>query len=218
MLRDKASVLPVPMDLEQSVATEAVWPGKLGELPDRPLRLLWVGRFEHDKGGDGLLQILMRLEQDELDYELAVIGQQFRSSPDVFRQIETDFSHRLVQFGYMDDPRAYRALLRGADVVLSTALHEFQGLAVLQAVANGCLPVVPNRLAYPEIYPAQYCYDSNRDDPGLEARSAAHLIRELGEQLEEGGGQAPDISTYGTPRLAPRYREVLLAVAGVEDS
>ncbi|RLA59243.1 MAG: hypothetical protein DRR04_08970 [Gammaproteobacteria bacterium] len=144
VLRDKASVLPVPLDLERSVATEAAWPGKPGELPGRPLRLLWVGRFEHDKGGAGLLQILLRLEQGDLDYELSVIGQQFRHSPDVFRQIETDFSHRLVQFGYMDDPQAYRALLRGADIVLSTALHEFQGLAVLQAVANGCLPVVPN--------------------------------------------------------------------------
>jgi glycosyltransferase involved in cell wall biosynthesis len=218
ILRDKATVLPVPLDLEQSIATEAAWPGKPGELPDRPLRLLWLGRFEYDKGGEGLLQILERLEQDGLNYELAVIGQQFRSSPDVFRQIERGFSHRLVQFGYMDDPRAYRALLRGADVVLSTALHEFQGLAVLQAVANGCLPVVPRRLVYPEIYPTQYCYDSNRDDPGLEARSAARLIRKLGEQLEAGGVQAPDVSTYGTRLLTPRYREVLLAVAAAQDS
>jgi glycosyltransferase involved in cell wall biosynthesis len=218
ILRDKASVLPVPTDFGQSVATEAAWPGQPRDLPGRPLRLLWVGRFEHDKGGDGLLRILLRLERDGLDYELAVIGQQFRSSPDVFRQIETDFSHRLVQFGYMDDPLAYRALLRGADVVLSTAGHEFQGLAVLQAVANGCLPVVPRRLAYPEIYPAQYCYDSNRDDTCLEACSAVRLIGELREQLGEGPVQAPDISKYSMQQLAPRYREALLAVAGVQNS
>ena len=217
ILRDKASVLPVPTDFAQAVATEAAWPGQPGELPGRPLRLLWVGRFEHDKGGDGLLRILLRLERDGLDYELAVIGQQFRSSPDVFRQIETDFSHRLVQFGYMDDPRAYRALLRGADIVLSTAGHEFQGLAVLQAVANGCLPVVPRRLAYPEIYPAQYCYDSNRDDTCQEACSAVRLIGQLCEQLGEGPVQAPDISNYSMQQLAPRYREALLAVAGVQD-
>ena len=218
ILAEKASVLPVPLDLEQSLATEAAWPGTPGELPERPLRLLWVGRFEHDKGGAGLLQILQRLERDGLAYELAVIGQQFRNSPEVFRQIETDFTHRLVQFGYMDDPRAYRALLRGADLVLSTALHEFQGLAVLEAVANECLPVVPGRLVYPEVYPAQYRYHSSPDDSGQEAQAAVRLIRELGNQLAEGEVQTPDISSFSTQQLAPRYREVLLAVAGLKDS
>lgn len=222
ILRDKASVLPVPLDLGKSIAAEPAWPGKPGELTSRPLRLLWAGRFEHDKGGDGLLQILLRLEDDGLDYELAVTGQQFRNSPGVFLQIKTDFSHRLVQFGYLQSVHDYRALLRGADIVLSTALHEFQGLAVLEAVANGCLPVVPGRLVYPEIYPGRYCYDSNEDDPALEARSAARLIRELAEQLEQGTVQAPELSNcsahYSTHSLAPRYRELLLAVAGAQHS
>ena len=214
-LGDKASVLPVPLEINE---VEADWPGRSGDFPERPLRLLWAGRFEHDKGGDRLRHVLLQLERDGLEYELAVTGQQFRKSPEVFAQIKGEFSHRLVQFGYMESTEAYRALLRGADLVLSTALHEFQGLAVLEATASNCLPVVPHRQAYPEIYGSQYCYQSNLDNPGLEARSAARLIRDLAEQLEQGRALAPDVSAFFTEQLAPRYREVLLAVAGAQDS
>ncbi|MFT7132051.1 MAG: hypothetical protein ACI81O_000759 [Cyclobacteriaceae bacterium] len=42
----------------------------------------------------------------------------------------------------------YLALLGRSHVVLSTAIHEFPGVAVLEAVAVGCLPVVPDALAY----------------------------------------------------------------------
>lgn len=215
-LSDKSSVLPVPLDMEQGDLA-ACWPGNSGRQAKRPLRLVWSGRFEHDKAGDRLLLVLLQLECAGLAYELAVTGQQFRNSPDVFRRIEVDFSHRLVQFGFMEST-AYRALLRGADIVLTTALHEFQGLAVLQAVAAGCLPVVPDRLVYPEIYAAQYRYESHLDHPEREAHAAARLIETLALQLQEGAGSAPDVTAFSREWLAPSYRAALLAVATPQDS
>lgn len=216
-LADKSMVLPVPLDIREDEPT-ADWPGKSGVFPARPLRLLWTGRFEYDKGGERLLQILLHLERDGLDYELAVTGQQFRNSPEVFRQIQSQLSHRLVQFGYMQSTEDYRALQGGADVVLATALHEFQGLAVLEAVANRCLPVVPNRLVYPEIYPPHYCYESNLADPEQEARSAARLIHELAASLRHGAMPAPDVTAFAAEQLAPRYERVFLGLAGTQDS
>ena len=216
-LQEKAAVLPVPLAADLPVAGPAAWPGA-GQSTDRPLRLLWVGRFEYDKGGDGLLQILQRLESGELNYELAVIGQQFRNSPDVFGQIERDFAHRLVQFGYVESTRAYHGILRGADMVLSTALHEFQGLAVLEAVALGCVPVVPDRLAYPEIYPAQYRYASSPEDLCQEAAAAVDLIRIQSRGVEQGSVPAPDVATYTSEQLQPRYLQTLLATADTQHS
>jgi glycosyltransferase involved in cell wall biosynthesis len=215
VLRDKSAVLPVPLEPDGQAAQ---WPGQSGELPARPLRLLWVGRFEHDKGGDHLLAILLQLEQGDMPYELAVVGQQFRNSPDVYRQIATEFGHRIVQFGYVQPAATFKALLRAADIVLSTALHEFQGLAVMEAVASGCLPAVPRRQAYPEIYPARYCYASHPNDPELEARCAASLIRELALQLAEGSAQAPDVAHFSRRQLAPRYRDAFLALVGAQHS
>ena len=45
------------------------------------------------------------------------------------------------------------ALCTGCDWVLSTARHEFVGMAVTEALVAGCLPWLPSRLAYPELVP-----------------------------------------------------------------
>jgi len=218
VLEGKSVVLPVALELQSAEAVEPFWPdgaGVIGDYPDRPLRLLWSGRFEHDKGGDRLLLLLDELERSGLDYELALVGQQFRNSPAVFGQIERQFSHRLVQFGYLADPRDYRALLGAADLVVSTATHEFQGLAVLEAVASGALPVVPDRLVYPGIYPDHHCYPSDLGDAAAEARSAAALVQRLGQQLAQGAPCVPDVSAFDQKHLRPAYSGLFTAVAGL---
>lgn len=204
-MRRKSTVLPVPLGPGELAGGSAHWPGPGGDRPRRPLRLVWSGRFEYDKAGDRLLLLLRELASDGPDFELAVTGQRFRDSPPAFGEIERIFGDRLVHFGYLDSRRAYLALLRGADIVVATALHEFQGMAVLEAVAAGCLPAVPARQAYPEIYPAAFCYDSHPEDSAREARAAARLVRRLAAELAAGRAQAPDVSAYGAQALRPRY-------------
>ncbi len=61
----------------------------------------------------------------------------------------------MVQWGRLEDRADYAALLWAADVVVSTAIHEFFGVSVLEAVYCGCRPVLPRRLSYPELIPAE---------------------------------------------------------------
>lgn len=205
LLEKKSSVLAVPCDKPLAVETGEGSPWTQSGSGQRPLRLCWLGRFEHDKGPEGLLRILQRLEQEEFDYELAVVGQQFRRSPAVFGAIEANFQHRLVHFGYVESRAGYSALLSAADIVLSTSLHEFQGLAVLEAVACGCLPVVPDRLVYPEIYPPQFVYATDRDDCSVEAAAATLLILQLASSIHDGTITAPDVSVFNMAPLVPQY-------------
>jgi glycosyltransferase involved in cell wall biosynthesis len=209
-LRRKASVIPVPLCHDSGPVREdaSVWGALQAQMPRRDLHLLWVGRFEYDKGGDQLLLCLRELESRGLSYQLAVVGQQFRSSPAAFSTIENEFKHRLVQFGYLEDRRQYLATLAAADIVLSTALHEFQGLAVLEAVAAGALPAVPADLVYPEILPARNCYRTHPDEPGQQADAAADLIVELARQVEEGVADLPDVTRFSSASLVPEYREL----------
>jgi hypothetical protein len=56
-------------------------------------------------------------------------------------------------------------------VVVSTAIHEFFGVAVVEAIYGGCFPVLPDRLSYPELIPEAHqdiCLYSDFD--GLLAR------------------------------------------------
>ena len=54
----------------------------------------------------------------------------------------------------------YYDLLSRAKVVVSFALQENFGFSIAEAVYLGCVPVVPNRLVYPEFYSQQYLYDT----------------------------------------------------------
>ena len=210
-LRDKSLVLPVPLRSAAQSDVATCWPQRRAGTVSSPLRLLWLGRFEHDKGGESLLCTLRELERCGLDYELALVGQQFRESPAAFATIADQFTHRLVQFGYLPQRQDYLGWLAGADLVLSTALHEFQGIAVLEAVRAACLPVVPDRLAYPEIFEPRWCYPSAPERPAEEGAGAATLIIELAEALAGGEVRAPDIDRFALEQLRPEYARVLLA-------
>ncbi len=201
-LQSKAVVLPVPLLPAQQRPPEG---GNFAQWESGALRLLWSARFEHDKGGEGLYRLLQALEQMGTHYQLAVTGQQFRNSPPVFAQIQQRFSGRLVQFGFVARSEDYSTLQHEADVVISTALHEFQGLAVMQAVAAGCVPVVPDRLAYRETYAHEFRYPSCPDDPALEATGAAQLLSNIATQLPE----SPDLSAYTLSPLRVRYQRIL---------
>jgi glycosyltransferase involved in cell wall biosynthesis len=216
-LHERSGVLPVPLadssfgrDAGAVMDADHRW-GRCAAV--RPLRLLWSARWEYDKGPRRLLAILQELERRQLDYRLCLLGQSFRHTPREFADIGGAFGHRLVQFGYAASRGDYHAWLRSADLVLSTAEHEFQGLAVLEALAAGCLPVLPNRLVYPEIVPASGLYADAGDDIATEARHAADLIERQGAAITAGRGEVAPVDQYAWRALKGRYIDVLSSVA-----
>ena len=42
------------------------------------------------------------------------------------------------------------------DVVVSSSMHEFFGISVVEALSAGAVPVLPKRLSYPEVVPEQW--------------------------------------------------------------
>lgn len=214
----KSSVLPVPIGDElfgrprqvEAGCTHRLWNNRWkAESPGVPLRLIWVSRWEYDKGPAQLLAILDELESRDLDYQLCVLGERFRRCPPEFEVIEARFGHRLVQFGYAASRDDYVEWLRSADVVFSTALHEFQGLAILEAVASGCVPLLPDRLSYPELFEADYLFESFPEDPRREAVSAVDKLERLAGQLESGRRVCPAVSDFSASALRSRYESLL---------
>ena len=198
----KAKVLPVPLDLPVALQ-ENISPAMTGIVAHsvKRVKLVWSARWEFDKGPDRLFAILQALEKRNVDYEIAILGEQFRSTPKEFDQIKTQFSHRITQFGFAPSRADYLEFLASSDIVLSTALHEFQGLAVLEAVALGCVPVLPNRQVYPELFGDQYLYSSDLMDIGQEAERAVDLI----QAIMEHGMAVPEVSGYQSTNLLVGY-------------
>ena len=147
-VRSKSSVLPVGI--------EAVDLGRAAAVPPatEPPLILWNQRWEYDKRPDRFFQLLYRLEAAKIPFRLAVAGENFRNVPEEFEQAQRRLAARIVHWGYLPSRLEYEALLGRADLVVSTAEHEFFGISILEAVAAGAFPLLPQRLSYPELIPA----------------------------------------------------------------
>lgn len=120
----------------------------------RPVRVVWPHRWEHDKGPDELLELARRWTH-RLDLRWVILGQRFPAVPDAIERFAVEFADRIDHFGFETSRDRYLKRLLDADWVLSTARHEFFGIAVVEAMLCGCLPWLPPRLSYPELLPRE---------------------------------------------------------------
>ncbi|NWF35321.1 DUF3524 domain-containing protein [Mariprofundus sp. KV] len=195
-LEAKSSELPVPVD-------DICFRQKQGS-PDEPVILVWNHRWEYDKGPDRLHLLLKDLMHRGVDFRIHLLGQRFRRWPEAFDHIKEVFKAQILSWGYIEDRNDYLQVLQKSDIVFSTALHDFQGLAMQEAIACGCTPVAPNRLAYPEYIPANCLSGSYPEDPEQEASAMVEKIIELQTKPQQ-----LDITHRSWSNLADRYEMLL---------
>ncbi len=117
----------------------------------QPLTILWVSRWEHDKNPELFFAGLEEFAQRGIPFRLNVLGESYSEVPPCFEAAKTRFADHILHWGFLPSRAEYEAVLKTSDVVVSTADHEFFGIAILEATARGCFPLVPKRLAYPEV-------------------------------------------------------------------
>lgn len=120
--------------------------------------IVWNHRWEHDKGPKKFFNTLYRLKREGIQFKLIVLGQSFTHVPSCFAEAQSILADNIIHFGYVESYEKYVALLGQGDIVVSTANHEFFGIAVVEAIRSGCRPLLPNRLSYPELYEQKYLY------------------------------------------------------------
>ena len=152
-----------------------------GEKPHPPpLTILWSHRWEYDKNPEAFFKTLFYLAEEGLPFRLAVLGEVFRKWPPIFEEARRRLADRIIQFGYLPEREGYEAHVRRADIVVSTAIHEYFGLAVVEAVAAGCFPLLPRRQSYPELIPPEWHDVFLYDDERALRRKLAALLRGKG--------------------------------------
>jgi glycosyltransferase involved in cell wall biosynthesis len=208
-VRARAFVLPAAIDAPHV----APLPALPDNDPDAPL-ILWNQRWEYDKRPDRFFALLDRLDKAGVPFRLAVAGENFRNVPQEFVDARARFGKRMIQWGYVPTRTAYYALLQQADLVISTADHEFFGLSVLEAIAAGAFPLLPTRLSYPELVPAGlHAACLYADDDDLFAKAQARL---LAPRRAPPSLQAHVRAHFTWAAVAPRYDAALEALRAVD--
>lgn len=158
-----------------------------GKRPPGPMHILWAARWEHDKGPEDFFDAMYELQKRDIPFHLSVVGQQFEDCPPVFEEARELLAEHILEWGWQPTHEAYRAVLARADVAVSTARHEFFGISMVEAAEAGAYPLVPERLAYPEVF-------GLKEDPlnkqffyGGSVDALVFRLCELAQRVESGG-------------------------------
>ena len=147
-LKAKSDIMPVGIDLHR-LDRHKPTTAPPANLP--PL-ILWNQRWEFDKAPEQFFAALRQIKTEKRPFRLALCGESFQQKPDHFHDAQTEFAAELIHYGFADQA-TYGRLLWQADIVLSTAIHEFFGISILEAIYTATFPILPNRLSYPELMP-----------------------------------------------------------------
>lgn len=201
---ENSSVIPVPI---QGAMQDA-----LTRQRQKPVQIVWNHRWEYDKQPQVFFSALERLINLGIPFKVHVMGQSFRKSPDCFAVFRERHSDYIATWGYQVQAE-YQRILQQAHIVVSSALHDFQGLGMLEAIAAGCLPIAPDRMAYPEYIPAELLYRSSARGEGvgkeseqLEVDALSDMLRCVIEHKKPHATESISIDNYFADQVFPAYR------------
>jgi len=150
-IRKKSSVLPLAVDLQKFNQHK---PAKI-EKPQRAA-ILWNHRWEYDKNPEKFFNALFTLAEHGIDFRLIVLGESYEKQPPIFDIAKERLADKILHFGYAESFDDYCKWLWTADMLPVTSNQDFFGGSVVEAMFCNVVPLLPNRLAYPEHIPQEY--------------------------------------------------------------
>jgi glycosyltransferase involved in cell wall biosynthesis len=200
-----SEVIPVPLQLSEPPVREP----PSAELRARGPVILWNHRWEHDKNPEEFFGALERLSAEGVPFRLVVCGQSFARVPEVFDRARSSLAKHIVHFGSVPERADYERWLARADVAVSTAVHEFFGISMIEAAHFGARPLVPDRLCYPEIFEAPCRY---RDGSQLVSRLRQLCLAYIRGEDIAWAGAAGLRDRFGVDAVVPRFERLFASL------
>ncbi|XP_073983206.1 tRNA-queuosine alpha-mannosyltransferase isoform X2 [Rhodnius prolixus] len=205
-----------PRELKEKIAVKAevlYFPVTIENLSPRknynsPVHIVWPHRWEHDKGVDEMVAVLFRLKKEKVNFRISMLGEQPSDLDNKYEDARVALGDHVLHWGFLQNESDYRAVLATAHLAISTAVHEFFGVAMMECVMSGCYPLCPDRLVYPELYPTQCLYGSQDELFAVIAKFASNM-----HQLQQ---QTLNLninwSQYTVRNLLPKYVKCIMEI------
>lgn len=204
----KSITLPLGLDLD---ALERARPVLTDSSQDAAPLILWNHRWEYDKNPEEFFGALFALQEQGIDFKLAVLGEAYRQQPAIFATARERLQDHIVHWGYVETYAEYAGWLWRANILPVTSIHDFFGISVVEAIYCGCFPLLPLRLAYPEHvdpvrHPQCFYQDSADMVTALVKICTTHAWRNFNVDVVKG---------YNWGKMVPQYDAAFAAlVAG----
>ncbi len=177
--------------------------------PDiKPPLIVWNHRWEWDKNPDVFFQVLSTLKEKKISFKLALLGENSGNIPKKFRAAEQKFKDELISFGYVESKDEYIQLLKRGAVVVSTSIQENFGISVVEAVRMGCIPLLPDRLSYPEIMPDQHLKKILYSDTKDLLQKLEHMLLNYTEYMGLREDLSHSMGKYSWENMVEQYDNI----------
>lgn len=167
--------------------------------------ILWNHRWEYDKNPEDFFNTLYKLKDKNIPFHLVVLGESFDVLPECFEEAKVKLSKNILHFGHVQSKEDYAKWLWKADILPVTSIHDYFGISVVEAIYCNCIPLLPNRLAYPEHLHAEnhnnYLYENNKQlTDKLET-----LLKNISNESKN---IKSNVSQYDWNNIIPKYDQL----------
>lgn len=167
-IRSKSTVIGIGIEMQNRIELDSSI--KSIQTKNQNLvtpRVLWNHRWEYDKNPKLFFDSLINLADEGIPFELVILGSATSKVPEIFESSMQKLSDRIVHCGYLDSKDEYQNMVLSCTHLPVTSNQDFFGISVVEAIAHGCIPLLPLRLAFvehldPLTYP-QYFYESDEE-------------------------------------------------------
>jgi len=176
---DKSKFMIIPWGIDESITSN---------LSDKKrFDVIFPHRLAEDKGIEDFISIVKLLPN--LKFCITGINKKaiLKGSHSIKKYLKDIDKLKNVTIIETEKPMQHLMTLKSSKVVLSTALQEGFGYAVMKSIQSGNIPVLPNRCCYKEYYLSKYRYSSIME--------AVQLIKKFTENYPK-DYFVPDYSKY----------------------